>query len=96
MGEGNEDEKLAAATRACLDVATSNGLRSIAFPAISTGIFGFPIARCAQIMLSIALERLRGPTTVERIVFCLFGNQAYSVFQTTLQLLAEQHDVGDH
>lgn len=48
LGEGNEDEKLTNATRNSLKVADENGLESIAFPAISTGIFGFPIRRCTK------------------------------------------------
>ncbi|KPL06556.1 hypothetical protein AMJ85_10190 [candidate division BRC1 bacterium SM23_51] len=87
MGEGDEDRKLEGATRSSLDVAEANGLRSIAFPAISTGIFGYPMERCAPIMLSVALERLRSATTLERIVFCLFGREAYEVFESALQSL---------
>ena len=51
MGEGNEDDKLRSATLSSLRVAEDNGLHSIAFPAISTGIFGFPLDRCARIMV---------------------------------------------
>lgn len=89
MGEGDEDRKLESATRSSLDVAEANGLKSVAFPAISTGIFGYPIDRCARIMLSVALERLRGETSLERIVFCLFGRQAYETFERTLRSLME-------
>ncbi len=52
----NADDLLRNATRASLQVAEQNGLRSIAFPAISTGVFGFPIDHCAQIMLSTAIQ----------------------------------------
>ena len=87
MGEGDEDRKLESATRSSLNVAETNGLRSIAFPAVSTGIFGYPIDRCARIMLSVALERLRASTPLNRIAFCLYGNDAYQVFETTLRSL---------
>ncbi len=60
MGEGNEDEKLKNATLNSLKVAEENKLKSVAFPAISTGIFGFPLDRCAQIMLSTTIEYLKG------------------------------------
>ncbi len=62
-------------------------MRSIAFPAISTGIFGFPVDRCAQIMLAVAIEHLQGETSLERIIFCLFGDSAFTVFRKTFEEL---------
>ncbi len=85
MGEGNEDEKLRNATLNSLKVADEHGLKSIAFPAVSTGIFGFPIGRCAEIMLGAAVEHLRGKTGIERVVFCLFGWDSYEVFVQQLE-----------
>jgi len=87
MGEGDEDRKLESATRSSLAVAEANGLRSMAFPAVSTGIFGYAMDRCARIMLAVAIERLRSATPLERIVFCLYGHEAYTVFETTLRPL---------
>jgi O-acetyl-ADP-ribose deacetylase (regulator of RNase III) len=52
MGERNEDDKLRSATLSSLNLADDNHLRSVAFPAISTGIFGYPVERCARIMLA--------------------------------------------
>jgi O-acetyl-ADP-ribose deacetylase (regulator of RNase III) len=85
MGEGDEDEKLRNATLNSLKAADENHLRSIAFPAISTGIFGFPIQRCAEIMLATTIEYLRGKTGLERVVFCLYGQGSYNVFARQLQ-----------
>ena len=84
MGEGDEDRKLKDATLSSLRVADENGLKSITFPAISTGIFGFPIERCASIMLSTVVNYLKGNTGIERVVFCLWGTDAYSVFEREL------------
>jgi len=84
MSEGDEDEKLRNATLNSLKVADENHLKSITFPAISTGIFGFPIRRCAEIMLATAVEYLRGQTGIERIVFCLYGQDSYAVFAQQL------------
>lgn len=84
LGEGNEDEKLKNATRNSLKLADENGLKNIAFPAISTGIFGFPIHRCAEIMLTTTLDYLKGETGLERVVFCLFGDDSYKVFEDQL------------
>src|SRR5712691_10469760 len=52
MGEGDEDKKLASAVRAALALADRRGMRSIALPAISTGVFGFPMERAARITLT--------------------------------------------
>jgi O-acetyl-ADP-ribose deacetylase (regulator of RNase III) len=58
MGEGDEDRKLRDATLNSLKIAEQHELESISFPAISTGIFGYPVDRCARIMLSTAIEYL--------------------------------------
>ena len=85
MGEGNEDEKLKNATLNSLKLADENNLKSISFPAISAGIFGFPIHRCAEIMLKTTIDYLKGETGLERVVFCLFGQGAYRVFENQLK-----------
>ena len=85
MGEGNEDQKLKNATLNSLKVADENHLNSISFPAISTGIFGFPIGRCAEIMLKTTIGYLKGQTGLEKVVFCLFGRDSYEVFATQLE-----------
>jgi O-acetyl-ADP-ribose deacetylase (regulator of RNase III) len=72
MGEGNEDEKLKNATLNSLKVADENNLKSISFPAISTGVFGFPIQRCAEIMLKTTIDYLKGSPAV-----CLAGQTLY-------------------
>ena len=82
------DTKLKSATRSSLRVADENRLRSIAFPAISTGVFGYPMDRCAEFMLSTTMEYLQSTDTfLERVVFCLFGKNAFSVFNSTLTRL---------
>jgi len=85
MGEGDEDRKLRNATLSSLKVADENRLKSIAFPAVSTGIFGFPIERCAAIMLGATIEYLKGQTGLQRVVFCLFGRDSYDVFANRLE-----------
>jgi O-acetyl-ADP-ribose deacetylase (regulator of RNase III) len=80
MGEGNEDQKLKNATLNSLKLADEHKLKSISFPAVSTGVFGFPIQRCAQIMLETTIDYLRSQTGLEKVVFCLFGRDAYQIF----------------
>ena len=84
MGEGDEDRKLRNATLNSLKLADEHNLKSIAFPAVSTGIFGFPLARCAEIMLGTTVDYLKGKTGLEEVVFCLFGRDAYEVFVAKL------------
>jgi O-acetyl-ADP-ribose deacetylase (regulator of RNase III) len=85
MGEGDEDEKLKNATLNSLKLADKHNLKSIAFPAISAGIFSFPIDRCAEIMLRTTIEYLKGETGLKKVVFCLFGKETYAVFETALK-----------
>ena len=84
-GEGDEEEKLKNAILNSLKVANDNGLKSIGFPAISTGIFGFPIEHCAEIMLSNTIGYLEKETGLERVVFCLYGREAFDVFRKILK-----------
>ena len=88
MGEGNEDEKLRNATLNSLKVAEERNLESLSFPAISTGIFGFPVDRCAHIMLTTTIDYLRGETGIKKVVFCLFGEESYDTFIQELSSLA--------
>lgn len=88
-GEGNEDEKLKKATINSLKTADENKLKSIAFPAISTGIYGFPVERCAEIMLTTTINYLKGRTGLQKIVFCLFGRESYNVFENKLTELTK-------
>ncbi len=87
MGEGDEDEKLKNATLNTLNVAVENKLNSISFCAISTGIFGYPIDRCADIMLANVIAHLSGETSLNEVVFCLYDQKAYDVFAAALKKL---------
>lgn len=84
-GEGNEDEKLRNATLNSLKRATEKGLKTIAFPAVSTGIFGFPKDRCAEIMLKTASEFLKTQeTSLEEVILCLWSKGDLELFEKTL------------
>ncbi|MEN6438858.1 MAG: macro domain-containing protein [Syntrophobacter sp.] len=89
-GEGNDDEKLRNATLNSLKTATVNGLATIAFPAISTGIFGFPKDRCARIMLTAVNEYLKNEkTSLVEIIFCLWSKEDLELFENTFQALPD-------
>ena len=84
MGEGDEDQKLKYATLNSLKLMDEYNLKTIAFPAISTGIFGFPIEKCAKIMISTAKEYLSGETQIEEVIFCLYSKPDFEVFKKEL------------
>lgn len=63
-----------------LRIASERGLKTIAFPAVGTGIAGFPLEECANIMLEEAVRHLKQETSLERIYFVLFDDQACDVF----------------
>ncbi len=90
FGEDHEDAKLKDATLNSLILADKHNLRSIAFPAISTGIFGFPKDRCATIMLSTTIAYLDGPTGLEKVVYCLYDKKTLDLFEHTLQFLTQR------
>ncbi|NVM35706.1 MAG: macro domain-containing protein [Candidatus Lokiarchaeota archaeon] len=85
MGEGNEDQKLKNATINSLKLMDEHNLKTIAFPAISTGIFGFPIDRCSKIMINVAKEYLQGNTQIEKVIFCLYTAPDFEVFEKELK-----------
>jgi O-acetyl-ADP-ribose deacetylase (regulator of RNase III) len=73
-GGSNEDDLLASCYRVALDLAAANDLASIAFPAISTGIYAFPADRAARIAVStVASELAAKPRSIGRVVFCCFS-----------------------
>ena len=85
MGEGEEDRKLAEATLSVLKIDDAHHLKSLSFCAISTGIFGFPMDRCARIMLDNTTRYVRQQTGLEKVVFCLYDRNAYDTFAGLLK-----------
>jgi O-acetyl-ADP-ribose deacetylase (regulator of RNase III) len=93
MGEGDEDRKLADATRNSLALAHEKGLADIAFPAISTGIFGFPKDRCARVMLTTVGETLKKEeVSLKEVIFCLWGEETLQIFQNMAEELFAEED----
>ncbi|MHA1986636.1 MAG: macro domain-containing protein [Promethearchaeota archaeon] len=85
MGEGNEDDKLRNATLNSLKLMDDNELKSIAFPAISTGIFGYPINKCSRIMIATTKEYLNGNTQIDEVIFCLYTTSDFRIFEKELK-----------
>ena len=76
--------KVRAATRSALAAARSLGVKTIAFPALGTGVGGFPLTECAGIMVEEVRSHLAGQTSVEEVVFALWGDEAYRAFEAVL------------
>ena len=69
-------------TRACLELADELGARSLALPAFGTGVGGFPLGRCASIMIEEA--RIFPAQSLERVIFAVYGEEAYDAFSSEL------------
>ena len=79
-GTHGEPELLAGAYRSCLLLADELGARSVAFPAISMGIYGYPPHAGARVAINTVAEHLRGTTTVDVVRFVLFSDETYERF----------------
>ena len=88
-GDEHEDSKLKDATLNSLKLADQEGLESITFPAISTGIYGFPKDRCATVMLSTTIAYLEGPTKLEKVEYCLYDKKTLQIFEDALFYLTQ-------
>ncbi len=75
-----DEHLIARATQTALAAAAERGLSSIAFPALGTGVGGFPIGRCAEIMLGAVRQHAGSPSSLTHVTFVLFGESAYQAF----------------
>lgn len=81
MGEGNEYEKLKNAVWNGLYLAELYNLKSISMPAVSSGIFGFPKKKCAEILLKTAVNFLnQGNISLKKIIMCNYDDETYDIF----------------
>jgi O-acetyl-ADP-ribose deacetylase (regulator of RNase III) len=86
-GHHNEEKLLARCYRSCFTLAEQHGIRSIAFPSISTGAYGFPIKRASRIALTEVKRVLERTITLEQVVLVCFGNQVYQCYTAALREL---------
>jgi len=94
LGGATTAETLRSSTAHSLRIAKDRGLRSISFPAVGTGIAGFPLEECAKIMLREAAEHLRGETSLETVHFVLFDDVAKEIFERTWNKLQAELSSG--
>jgi len=81
LGGATSEQGLRESTRNSLLRAKEKGLESIAFPAIGTGIAGFPMDRCAEVMLEEIRDHLKGTTSIKRVEMVLFDRRSLEVFE---------------
>ena len=86
-GRNHEPELLASCYRESLKLASANGIKSLAFPSISTGVYGYPMEDAAKVALKAVSDYLAHHPEIERVRFVLFGRAAYKVYEKTLQEL---------
>jgi O-acetyl-ADP-ribose deacetylase len=97
MGEGNEDFKLSKSIYSSLSLASDNSYKSISIPAISSGIFGFPKDRCANILLYESIKFLQNNTTsLQTIEFCIIDDETLFHFKTKFKKLKENFSSPDN
>lgn len=84
-GGHHEEELLASCYRKSLALATQHGLKTIAFPAISTGIFRFPPERAAQIAVATTAATLETHSSIERVTFVCFSDESYDRYVEELE-----------
>ncbi|MBI5740937.1 MAG: O-acetyl-ADP-ribose deacetylase [Nitrospirae bacterium] len=89
-GLHNEPRLLENAYNNSLKLASSKGIKSVAFPSISTGAYGYPLEAAAGIALNAAISYLRGHTDIELVRFVLFGKKALEVYEKKLKELVSQ------
>jgi O-acetyl-ADP-ribose deacetylase (regulator of RNase III) len=87
---GREAELLAAAHRSAIEVASELGLASIAFPAISCGIYGYPLEEAAPVAITATADALDTAPDVGLVRFCLFGEREHAAFQRALAGACDQ------
>ena len=86
-GRSGEAELLASAYRESLKLATDKALKSISFPAISTGAYGYPLEPAARIALETAIDFAKQSSSLQEVAFVLFDSHSFQVYADTLRAL---------
>jgi O-acetyl-ADP-ribose deacetylase (regulator of RNase III) len=84
-GKNREDELLASCYRCCFEIARKQGIRTIAFPSISTGAYGFPVERASKIAVKEIRAALEDNPSLEQVVVVCFDEQTYRCYQEAVK-----------
>ena len=85
-GVAGESRLLASCYRRCLEIAAERGFTSIAFPCISTGVYGYPIRQAAKMAVKTVTAFVDQPCSLERVIFCCYSDEQRQIY---IELLAE-------
>jgi len=91
-GHGNEDELLASCYRESLEIASENGLKTIAFPAISCGAYGYPIPRACRIAMSEVWDFLKHDEGIRKVIFACFGKEIKAELEKQFSLKKKEEN----
>ncbi len=83
-GNQGEAELLASCYRRCMEVASDHNLHSIAFPSISTGVYGYPIKQAAEVAVTVVRDSLPCAEKIEKVVFCCFSAKDLAIYKSLL------------
>ncbi|MFA3782691.1 O-acetyl-ADP-ribose deacetylase [Melioribacteraceae bacterium 4301-Me] len=86
-GNNNEDKLLSNCYKNSLSLAEKHNIKTIAFPAISTGVYGFPLDRATEIAISTVLKFLENSKTINKVIFVCFGEAAYKTYRDKIEKL---------
>ncbi len=89
-GSPDDERLLASAYQSCLNLAEQHQVKSIAFPSLSTGIYGYPLELAAPIALRTIIEHIKKPTTLQQVLVVLFGEPSYKAHERALDELMHQ------
>ena len=84
-GDHGEEELLASCYRSCFTIARERGLRSIAFPAISCGVYRFPVELAAGIAMRETVAELISSDAIQKVIFTCFGEEIYAAYERAAQ-----------
>src|SRR5207248_8851013 len=84
-GSIDDERLLASAYQSCLNLAEQLQVKSISFPSLSTGIYGYPLELAAPIALRTIIEHIKKPTNLQQVLMVLFGENAYKVHEQALE-----------
>jgi len=88
-GESEEHLLLAKCYQSCFDLASKSGIKSLAFPAISCGVYGFPIGEAVEIACRQTEAALRSSKDFEAVIFACFGDDVFSAYRSRLDRMKE-------